>query len=156
MSEVWHQHKMRVQYKDTDRMGVVHHGNYITWFEVGRTEWMRHYGMNYYKMEEQGLLLPVLHAEVDYKKSAHFDDCVVIYSKVATYSPVRLEFHYEARKITEEEYKQMDTMTTAEPFGELLAKGSTKHMWVNPEWKPVRLNKVAPESYDALQNMMEK
>ncbi len=38
MTQAWHQHKMRVQYKDTDQMGVVHHGNYITWFEVGRTE----------------------------------------------------------------------------------------------------------------------
>lgn len=153
MTEVWHQKKMRVQYKDTDQMGIVHHGNYITWFEVGRTEWMRHYGMSYHKMEEFGLLLPVMDVNVTYKKSALFDDCVSIFTKMATFSPVRLEFHYEARKISDEVYNQQDTTDIAEPFGELLATGATKHMWVNQKWKPVRMNKTAPGVYKLLENI---
>lgn len=153
MAEIWHQHHMRAQYKDTDQMGIVHHGNYVTWFEVGRTEWMRHYGMAYSKMEDMGLLLPVMDVNVTYKKSARFDDCVAIFTKIANYSRVRLEFQYEARKISEEEFARSEERETVKPFGELLAKGSTMHMWVNQEWKPARINKVAPEVYAVLQNL---
>src|SRR5699024_11939165 len=63
-----------VPYKDTDRMGVVHHGNYINWFEIARTECMRHYGIAYSYVEKRGFLLPVLKVECDYKKSATFED----------------------------------------------------------------------------------
>ncbi|WP_405097667.1 acyl-CoA thioesterase [Oceanobacillus sp. FSL H7-0719] len=152
MTAAWHRKIMRVQYKDTDQMGIVHHGNYINWFEVGRTEWMRHHGMSYHKMEELGLLLPVMDVNATYKKSAHFDDCVAIFTKAANCSPVRLEFQYEARRISEATYNQLDG-SVSEPNGELLAKGTTKHMWVNPEWKPVRLNKTAPEVYAILENL---
>lgn len=151
MTEAWHQHNMRVQYKDTDKMGVVHHGNYVTWFEIARVEWMRHYEMDYHKLEESGFLLPVLGVNIEYNKSARFDDCVALFAKVTNYSPVRLEFYYEARKISEEEFSQRSN--GREPFGELLAKGTTKHMWVNEDWKPARMNKVAPEMYKILEKI---
>ncbi len=150
MSDYWHQHNLRVQYKDTDQMGVVHHGNYITWFEVARIEWMRNSGMNYRHMEELGLLLPVLDVNVSYIKSAKFDDCVALFTKVASFSPVRLEFYYEARKINEEEFHKKGE-GIKEPFGDLLAKGTTKHMWVNQDFKPARLHKVAPEILQMLE-----
>ncbi|TFJ92758.1 acyl-CoA thioesterase [Lentibacillus salicampi] len=156
MTHMWHQTNFRVPYKDTDRMGVVHHGNYITWFENARTECMRHYGLTYSKMERLGFLLPVLDVNVTYKKSAWYDDCVAVFTRVASYSPVRLEFTYEARKVTEEEFMQNDEAQTAEPFGELLAKGTTMHMWVNQEWKPVRMDKAAPDVYGILQNIEER
>ncbi|GAB3804463.1 acyl-CoA thioesterase [Virgibacillus kimchii] len=152
MSGAWHQKLMRVQYKDTDQMGVVHHGNYIIWFEVGRTEWMRHFGMAYHQLEEAGLLLPVVDVNVQYKKSARFDDCVAVFTKIANHSPVRLEFAYEARKISEEDFSQMRDGHADKPFGELLAKGLTKHMWVNGNWKPVKINKVDPDIYTIVQN----
>lgn len=153
MTEAWHQENMRVQYKDTDQMGIVHHGNYIIWFEVGRTEWMRHYGIAYRKMEDSGLLLPVIDVNIHYEKSARFDDCIAIFTKIANYSPVRLEFAYEARKINEEEFlRRKERKEIVEPFGDLIAKGSTRHMWVNQEWKPSRINKTAPEVYTILQN----
>src|SRR5690625_3261480 len=76
----WHQENMRVQYKDTDQMGVVHHVNYVIWFEVGRSEWMSHFGMTYSELEEQGLLLPVMDVQVQYKASARYDDCVSIFT----------------------------------------------------------------------------
>ncbi|MFD1038447.1 acyl-CoA thioesterase [Virgibacillus byunsanensis] len=154
MTEAWQLEKMRVQYKDTDQMGIVHHGNYVTWFEVGRTEWMRNYGIAYKKMENLGLLLPVIDVNVNYKKSAHFDDCIAIFTKISNLSPVRLEFLYEARKISEKEFKQTVKKEAIEPFGELLAKGSTMHMWVNQKWKPARINKEAPEVYTALQSLI--
>lgn len=154
MTEVWHQQKMRVQYKDTDQMGVVHHGNYVTWFEVGRLEWIRHYGMSYQQIEEIGLLLPVVDVHVTYKKSAHFDDCVAIFTKLTALSPVRLEFYYEVRQMSEETFHLLDSSENVEPSGELLAQGETKHMWVNSDWKPARLNRTAPEIYQALENLL--
>ncbi|WP_010529704.1 acyl-CoA thioesterase [Lentibacillus jeotgali] len=153
MAFAWHQTKFRVPYKDTDRMGVVHHGNYITWFENARTECMRHYGLTYSEMEDIGFLLPVMGVNVTYKKSARYDDCIVVLTRVVSYSPVRLEFAYEARKISEEEFIHGTGNESVEPFGELLAKGTTVHMWVNQEWKPVRMDKAAPEVYAILKNI---
>ncbi|SES89772.1 acyl-CoA thioester hydrolase [Oceanobacillus limi] len=152
MEETWYQENLRVQYKDTDQMGIVHHTNYVSWFEIGRTEWMRYYGLSYHKMEEQGLLLPVMDVNVEYKKPARFDDCVAIFTNVATYSPVRLEFVYEARKISEQAYQSGSgiVLENIEHIGELLAKGSTKHMWVNQKWKPTRIDKTSPKVYQTL------
>ncbi|HLR63374.1 MAG TPA: thioesterase family protein [Lentibacillus sp.] len=154
MTHMWHQTNFRVPYKDTDRMGVVHHGNYITWFENARTECMRHYGLTYSKVESLGFLLPVLDVNVTYKKSARYDDCIAIFTRASSYSPVKLEFAYEARKISEEEFLhgKGNEAEAEEPFGELLAKGTTMHMWVNQEWKPARMDKAAPEVYAVIQN----
>ena len=148
----WHQENLRVQYKDTDQMGVVHHGNYIIWFEIGRTEWMRENGITYRELEEQGLFLPVLGVDLQYKASAYYDDCIAIFTKVATASPVRLEFHYEVRKIEEAAFQKQQSQEVNEPSGELLTKGSSTHMWVNTDWKPAKINKIAPSVYSILQN----
>src|SRR5699024_28954 len=148
----WHQENLRVQYKDTDQMGVVHHGNYIIWFEIGRTEWMRENGITYRELEEQGLFLPVLGVDLQYKASAYYDDCIAIFTKVATASPVRLEFHYEVRKIEEAACYKQRSQEVHEPSGELLTKGSSTHMWVNTYWKPANINKIAPSVYSSLQN----
>ena len=154
MTQKWHQHKMRVQYKDTDQMGVVHHGNYITWFEVARTEWMRHFELSYHALEEQGLLLPVLEANAVYKSSARFDDLVVLFTRIEQFSPIRLAFEYEARRITDEDWKANGS-TVDEPYGELLTTGKTTHMWVNKAWKPVKLHKTHPGIYDQIKNIAE-
>lgn len=156
MTSIWHQTNFRVPYKDTDRMGVVHHGNYVMWFENARTECMRHYGIIYSQMEKLGFLLPVMDVHVTYKKSAHYDDCIAVFTKVTSQSPVRLEFSYEARKISEEDLAYSngkDTETTV-PYGELIVKGTTLHMWVNQKWKPTRMDKAAPEIYATIQNIV--
>ncbi|SES76411.1 acyl-CoA thioester hydrolase [Salinibacillus kushneri] len=157
MTDRWYREYMRVQYKDTDQMGIVHHGNYVNWFEIGRTEWMRHFGISYKKMESMGLLLPVLNLDIQYQKSARFDDCIAIYTKIDQFSPVRLTFAYEARKISNENLESDNNHTLImnpgeieKPEGELLAKGTTTHMWVNQEWKPIRIHKAAPEVYERL------
>ncbi|MFD1415561.1 acyl-CoA thioesterase [Oceanobacillus jeddahense] len=157
MTQAWHQHQMRVQYKDTDQMGVVHHGNYITWFEVARTEWMRHFDMSYHAIEEQGLLLPVLDVNAAYKSSARFDDLVVLFTRIEQYSPIRLVFQYEVRRITEEDgiTNGLESATVEEPYGELLTTGATTHMWVNQAWKPVKLRKTHPELYEKIQRIAD-
>ncbi|MFD2630118.1 acyl-CoA thioesterase [Oceanobacillus kapialis] len=147
MEQGLHKEVIRVHYKDTDQMGVVHHGNYVNLFEIGRTEWMRQAGIPYSKMEEMGLLLPVMDLTINYQKSAHYDDQVVIYTSVSNVSKVRIQFDYEARLLQEEQE------ATDLPSGELLAKGSTVHMWVNRDWKPARIDRLAPEVFAKLQAM---
>lgn len=145
----WHQHQLRVRYEETDQMGVVYHANYLTWFEIGRTELIRGLGYPYRRIEDMGLLLPVVEAEVKFKKPARYDDLVIIHTRVIEMSSVRLHFAYEIRKISEE-MTALTEGSTAEPTGELLVTGTTRHVWVNPSWKPVRIEKEAPELWQLL------
>lgn len=156
MENMWHQHLLRVHYKATDQMGVVHHANYISWFEIGRTEMMRYLGIAYRKMEELGLLLPVLDVNVKYHKPAYYDDCVAIYTSLATFSPIRLTFNYEVRRLSDMECQENNVQhkLSSERMGELLTSGQTVHMWLNQQWKPARLNKVAPDIYKQLNDLL--
>src|SRR5699024_4122737 len=127
----WHQRNYRFSYKDTDGMGVVHHGTYINWFEIARTDCIRHYGVAYSDVVKRGFLLPFLMLEFYYKRSATFDDHVAIYTQIAEYSPIKLTFAYEARKISEADFNTTHNQIVDEPVGELITSGATKHMWVN-------------------------
>ena len=65
---------VKVRYAETDQMGVVHHGNYAQYFEMGRIEWLRKLGVSYKKMEETGIMLPVINLNINYLKPAKYDD----------------------------------------------------------------------------------
>jgi len=156
MNHTWHQHLIRVLYQDTDQMAVAHHGNYVGWFEIGRTEMMRAVGIAYKKMESLGLLLPVVDMNIHYHRPARYDECLAIYTKITTYSAVRLEFSYEVRKVDDVQSasnRPQDRQFEV-PIGELLASGSTLHMWLNNKWKPARIDKAAPEVFELLNNKM--
>src|SRR5699024_9911585 len=118
-------------------------------------EMMRSAGIAYAEMEALGLLLPVIDLEIKYVKSAHYDDLLAVYTKIDSFTPVRLAFNYEVRRVNVEEMKQIPFLfdegkqfSGTTPKGELLTKGTTKHMWVNEAWRPARLNKKAPEVYE--------
>ena len=72
------EHRVRVRYCETDRMGVAHHGSYVNWFEEARTEWMRACGASYRAMEDGGELLQVVHVELRYLSPVTYDDVIVI------------------------------------------------------------------------------
>lgn len=150
MKNNWAIDTMRILYKDTDQMGVGHHANYITWFEMGRTEWMRKKGITYSEIEAKGLLLPVLNVEVDYKEPAHYDELIAIFTRVTEYSKVKIVFEYQARL-----YEAKKGESELEPYGKLLATGQTTHMWLNDKWKPARLDRKAPEVFELLQNILD-
>jgi len=116
-------------------MGVVYHANYLNWFEVGRTEWIRSLGMTYADLERKGLYLPVTEAQVRYIKPARYDEWVNVGVRLSDFSHVRLGFEYEVRR---------------EEDGELLASGLSRHVWVNRAWKPVRIDREAPEFYSVI------
>lgn len=90
-----HQFTTRVRYAETDQMGVVYHGNYAVYFEMGRVEWLRNLGVSYKKMEETGIMLPVVSLTMNYKKPAHYDDLLTVTTRFKSQTSVKIEFDYE-------------------------------------------------------------
>jgi acyl-CoA thioester hydrolase len=101
--------EIRVRYGETDQMGVVYHANYAIYFEVGRTEWLREFGLSYSAMEVEGIMLPVISLSINYKNSARYDDRLKVITKLKKLPTASIEFDYELRKLD----------------GELLATGNT-------------------------------
>ena len=89
------QTKLRVRYGETDQMGVVYHGNYAQYLEVGRIEWLRDLGVSYKKMEEDGIMLPVISLSLNYKKSACYDDVIYVKTQLAKMPTASIEFDFE-------------------------------------------------------------
>ena len=87
--------QFRVRYGETDQMGVVYHGNYAQYFEIGRTEWLRKMGFSYKQMEEDGIMLPVISLSIKYKKSACYDDLIKVKTKLLKKPTAKIEFEYE-------------------------------------------------------------
>jgi|TARA_R110000868_G_scaffold55933_11_gene173656 acyl-CoA thioester hydrolase len=90
-----HELKVRVRYAETDQMGVVYHGNYAQYFEMGRVEWLRNLGISYKWMEDNGVMLPVVSLNINYKKPARYDDLLTIKTILKSQSTVKIEFDYE-------------------------------------------------------------
>lgn len=90
-----HQFTTRVRYAETDQMGVVYHGNYAVYFEMGRVEWLRNLGISYKKMEETGIMLPVVSLTMNYKKPARYDDLLTVTTRFKSQTSVKIEFDYE-------------------------------------------------------------
>jgi len=108
----------RVPYADTDQMGVVYYGNYLTLFERARNELMRACGYTYRECEAAGFMLPVVHAEVDYRSPAKYDDLLEITAFVQLQKGVRIEIACEVRRKGEDA---------------LLASGFTRHAFVSTQ-----------------------
>jgi acyl-CoA thioester hydrolase len=86
---------IRVRYAETDRMGLVHHANYLVYFEQGRTELLRAHGLAYKDFEDQGYLLVLTRAEVRYRSAAHYDDLLTLRTAVVRTTGVRIDHRYE-------------------------------------------------------------
>ena len=91
----FHEFKVRVRYAETDQMGVVYHGNYAQYFEMGRVEWLRNLGLSYSFMEKNGVMLPVVSLTINYKKPARYDDLLTVRTIFKKQESVRIEFDYE-------------------------------------------------------------
>jgi acyl-CoA thioester hydrolase len=87
--------KLRVRYAETDQMGVVYHGNYAQYFEMGRVEWLRNLGVSYRWMEENGVMLPVVSLTMNYKKPARYDDELTVRTIFKSQEGVKIDFEYE-------------------------------------------------------------
>lgn len=137
----WYTHHLTARYAETDQMGVIYHANYLTWFEIGRTEMIREIGLPYRKIEEQGLLLPVVNLDMKFIKPARYDDQIRISTRIIDYSNIRITFEVRIERIEDR----------SDVSGELLVTGHTKHVWLNRDWKPARIDRAAPDLYALIQ-----
>jgi acyl-CoA thioester hydrolase len=92
--ERWHETKIRVRYKDTDRMGVIYYGNYLTYFEVGRAELMRSLGYPYSRVEREGYSLVVVEASARYHSNVGYDSEVAVKTAIAEVKGASVRFEY--------------------------------------------------------------
>ena len=88
-------HKIRVRYGETDQMGYVYYGNYASYFEVGRVEWLRNFGVSYKEMENKGIMLPVSNLNATYLKPAKYDDLITIKTTLKKIPTAKIEFDFE-------------------------------------------------------------
>jgi len=116
--------RVRVRYAETDTMGVVYYANYLVWFEVARTDLLRHSGWSYREMEVEGFSLPVIEAHCEYKQPARYDDEVEVRSGGDLISPIRVRFTYEIVRPADKA---------------LLAIGHTVHASLDRAGRPRRL-----------------
>ena len=87
--------KIRVEYHHTDQMGIVHHSNYVKFFEVARTEWLRAMGLTYAEMERRGVMMPIVEVNVKYRQPAYYDELISVTASVDELPMARMVFKYE-------------------------------------------------------------
>jgi len=128
---------IRVRYGETDQMGIVYHANYFTWFEVGRSEFFNSLGYTYKKLEEEGIILPVIDVNCQYIQPAKYFDEVIIRTYIESLKGVRITFKYEV-------IRREDKV--------LLATGKTNHAFVDKSLKPVKIKRVNPKVWELLES----
>ncbi|MBR4026489.1 MAG: acyl-CoA thioesterase [Lachnospiraceae bacterium] len=119
-----------VKYYETDQMGIVHHSNYVKWMEEARMDLMNQMGLNYKQMEEMEILSPVISISVEYRSMVHFDDTIVIDTKMLKYNGIKMEVEY--------------CMTDKET-GEVRCKATSSHCFLNRAGQPISLKRKYPE-----------
>lgn len=133
-----HVTQIRVRYADTDKMGVVNNVKYLEYFEVGRSELMRHYGMPYSNLEKLGYLLPVVSANIEYKNSAFYDELISI----------EAIYRRERKPVIQFEYNIFKDNTT-------IAKGYTIHCFLDENTrKPVKPPKEFWQGLSEIEKML--
>ena len=130
---------VRVRYAETDQMGVVYHGNYFTWFEIGRVELLRQLGFSYREMEENdGCFIAVVDARCRYKAPARYDDEVIVRTHLKNVRESLVHFGYEVLRVSD---------------GVLLAEGETTHIVTDANMR----TRMIPEKYaSAFRDAMQK
>lgn len=127
-------------YYETDRMGIIHHSNYIRWFEEARVDYLGKVGLPYAEMEEMGVMLPVLGVSCDYKSAVKFNDTVIIVSKLKEFKGAKLIISYE---IYDQKTKELKTV------------GETKHCFVATDtFHPLRLRTDFPKMNQRLKELV--
>lgn len=125
---------IRVRYSETDQMGVVYHANYLPWFEEARTAFLEAVGLPYAALEEQGLLIPVLECACRYRSPARYGQTVRVQAWISEIKGVRFRVQYRVLG----------------PDGCLLADGSTAHVFVDRDFRPIPMARRRPDVWDAL------
>ena len=122
----------RVFYYETDKMGIVHHSNYIRWFEEARVDVIEQAGLQFETVEAEGLMVPVLSASCEYRLPFRFGDVFTVKAYIPDFGKIRFSVIYE---VYDEE-------------GNLRANGETTHCFVDMEMRPVRIKNSHQRVYD--------
>lgn len=125
----------KAQYYETDQMGIIHHSNYIRWFEEARVGFLEAAGCPYSRLEEEGIQSPVLEVSCTYHSMVRFGDTADIAVSVESFNGIRLTLRYEIR----------DAAT-----GELRTTGYSRHCFMEPGGKLLSLKRSRPEVYETL------
>lgn len=124
----------KINYYETDQMGIVHHSNYIRYMEEARTELLAQIGVPYDAIENTGILIPVLSVSCEYRKACRFGETFCIFTKPLFFNGIKMSLSYEIY---------------IEGEDELHAKGETSHCFLDKNMRPIRLKKDYPEIYNA-------
>lgn len=127
-------YKRKINYYETDKMGIVHHANYIKYFEEARIYFLDMIGLSYKQIEAAGIIMPVLGVEISYKASLDFDDVLYIKTRLSEVKGAKAAFSYEG--VNEK--------------GSLICKGSSSHGFLNKAFKPISLKKEYPQIFKEL------
>ena len=133
-------YKHKVQYYETDQMGIVHHSNYIRWFEEARIDFTEKMGMGYHEMEAAGILSPVLSVEASYLRMVYFGDTVTIHTSIKEYNGIKLTVGYEV---------------ISDKTSMVHCRGTSKHCFINKEGKPLSLKRECPEFHQMFMQGLE-
>lgn len=130
-----------VHYYETDKMGIVHHSNYIRWFEDARLAWLDAADVNFAFVESKGLLSPVVSVACEYKRPAGFGDTLTVEARCSYYNGVRLEFAYRV------EHSNKTVIAEGRSKHCFQRAGSKRPVSVEKEWPDfhVRLNQAFEE-----------
>jgi len=129
-----------VQYYETDKMGITHHSNYIRWMEEARVDFLDKMNWSYAKLEELGIISPVIGVECKYAATTTFSDLINIEVKIVEFKGVKLKLNY--------------LMTNSE--GKTVCEASSEHCFLNKSGMPIRMKKEFPLFYDALMAQIEE
>lgn len=122
-------YERKVQYYETDQMAIVHHSNYIRWFEETRIDFMEQMGADYKTLEDSGVIIPVLAVSCEYKSMVRFGDTVIICGRITEYTGTRMTVTYEV---------------TDKATGTLCTTGMSKHCFLGGNGHPVSLKRANP------------
>lgn len=129
-----------VKYYETDKMGIVHHSNYVRWFEEARMDFLAKVGYPYDKMEEMGILSPVLAVSSKYKSVIKFGEHVEIETKVVSFNGIKLVLGYEIKRLG---------------TSDITTVGESEHCFVDEQFKPVNMKKLNKQFYDTIISNVE-
>lgn len=129
----------KVAYYETDRMGIVHHSNYIRYMEEARLSWLEENGLAYDNLESMGIMLPVISVNAEYHKPLKFGDTFNITTKLTELTNVKITLSYEIRNSS---------------TSELCTTGKSSHCFVNNDFKPISLKKANPEMFQLFKSAL--
>ncbi|MDE6520799.1 MAG: acyl-CoA thioesterase [Ruminococcus sp.] len=137
---MFHPYERAVYYYETDKMGIMHHSNYLRIFEEARVDFLNQAGMPFEEIESRGIAMPVLSASCSYKTPLKFNDVFSVYFIIEKFNGVSMSVLYKVYN---------------KKTGELCAEGTSSHCFTNSELKPIRIKKLHHDIYQIFDDYMK-